>query len=38
MVLEIAKANPENEEKILSSIVEKLCQIDVDIKTKIRKF
>jgi hypothetical protein len=38
MLLEIAKVCPENEEKILEAIVEKLCQLDVDIKGKIRKF
>lgn len=38
MAFEIAKACPETEEKILESIVEKLCQLDVDIKTKTRKF
>lgn len=38
MVFDIAKACPENEERILLAIVEKLCQLDVDIKTKIRKF
>ncbi|CDW86819.1 UNKNOWN [Stylonychia lemnae] len=38
MVLDIAKGSPENEEKIMVAIVEKLCQLDVDIKTKIRKF
>jgi hypothetical protein len=38
MIFEIAKACPETEEKILESIVEKLCQLDVDIKTKVRKF
>jgi hypothetical protein len=38
MVLEIAKACPETEEKILESIVDKLCQLDVDLKHKLRKF
>lgn len=32
------KACPDFEEKILSCVVERLCQIDVDIKVKIRKF
>ena len=38
MILDVAKLCPETEEKILEAIIEKLCQIDVDIKTKIRKF
>jgi hypothetical protein len=38
MVLDIARICPENEEKILEAVVEKLCQLDVDIKGKIRKF
>jgi hypothetical protein len=29
---------PDFEERILSCVVERLCQIDVDIKVKIRKF
>lgn len=38
MVLDIAKGCPENEERILLAIVEKLCHLDVDLKAKIRKF
>lgn len=38
MILDVARLCPESEEKILESVVEKLCQIDVDIKSKIRKF
>lgn len=38
MVFEIAKACPESEERILECVVEKLCHLDVDIKTKVRKF
>lgn len=38
MTLDVAKGCPESEEKILESVIEKLCQLDVDIKTKIRKF
>eukprot|EP00347_Sterkiella_histriomuscorum_P009398 403341366 len=38
MVLDIAKSCPENEERILLAIVEKLCYLDVDLKSKIRKF
>ena len=38
MVLDIAKSSPENEERILLAIVEKLCYLDVDLKSKIRKF
>lgn len=38
MIFEIAKTCPETEEKILESVVEKLCHLDVDLKTKVRKF
>ncbi len=38
MILEIAKTCPDTEEKILESVVERLCHLDVDLKTKVRKF
>ena len=38
MVLDIAKQQPENEERILLASVEKLGHLDVDLKSKIRKF
>lgn len=34
IILEVAKACPETEEQILEALVERLCQIDVDIKSK----
>lgn len=38
MVFDVARLCPETEEKILEAITERLCQIDVDIKNKVRKF
>ena len=38
LALQIAKACPETEEKILETLIEKLCQIDVDIKLKNRRY
>lgn len=38
MILDVAKQCPESQEKILEAVVERLCQLDVDIRMKIRKF
>lgn len=38
LALQIAQACPELEEKILENIIEKLCQIDVDIRVKPRRY
>ena len=38
LALQIAKACPETEEKILESIVERLCQMDVDVRVRHRHF
>jgi hypothetical protein len=38
IALQVARLMPETEESIMEALIERLCQLDVDIKVKPRRF